>query len=128
MGGLQVRVALVLRVAVAIVHCGVDFLAVMPTHDGVRRAVAVVAAFVNVVAGVDDEIEVLIGDAAIGSEVTALEMIAAADAPAQAITAKNSSSPKLISIRPQIQRSHPYQARAALQPRAHGFQGSHDAP
>src|SRR3954462_14373800 len=85
MGGHQVGVHLVLGVAVAVVDDGEDLVALVAAHDRVRRPVAVVAAFIDVVAGVDDEVVVLLGGAAIGGEVAALIVVAADDAVADRI-------------------------------------------
>ena len=61
--GPQVGIHLVLRVAIAVVDERVDLVALMLPHER-RVAPAVVAPFVDVVAGVEDEVELLRGDAA----------------------------------------------------------------
>ena len=81
---MEVRIGLVLRVAVAIVHDRVDLLPVVLADDR-RVAPAVGASFVDVVAGVEDEVELLRGDSAERREVAGLEVVAAADREAQAI-------------------------------------------
>ena len=75
----QIRIGLVLRVAVAVVDERVDLLPLMLAHAaGVAAAVA--AALVDVVAGVEDEVELLLGDPAVRGEVAGLVVAAAADA------------------------------------------------
>ena len=80
----QVAVRFVQRVAVAIVDERVELVAVVLAEAAVVPA-AVGAPFVDVVAGVEDEIELLVRDAPEGGEVAVLVVLAAADREAQAI-------------------------------------------
>ena len=82
---LEVRVRLVLRVAVAVVDdaCRSPRPWCWRTTRGVAPAVG--APFVDVVAGVEDEVELLGGDAPVRGEVAGLVVAAAADREAQAI-------------------------------------------
>jgi hypothetical protein len=81
--GDQVAIGLVHRVAVPIVDERVDLRAVV-----LARAIelpAVGAAFVDVVPGVDDEVELLLRDAAVRREVVVLVVAAAAHAKAKPV-------------------------------------------
>ncbi len=80
----QIRIRFVLRVAVAIVDQRVDFLSqVLADVSGIAMGVA--AAFVDVIAGVEHEVELFLGQPAVAGEVAGFEMPAPAHAKAQAI-------------------------------------------
>ena len=80
----QIVIALVERVAVAIVAERVDFVAVVLAQAAIGPA-AVGSPFVDVVAGVEDEVELLLGDPPERGEVAVFVVLAAADGEAQAI-------------------------------------------
>ena len=75
---------LVLRVPIAVVDERVDLVALMLPHQR-RIPPAVVAPFVDVVAGVEHEVELLGGDPPVGGEIPRLVVAAAAHGEAQTI-------------------------------------------
>jgi hypothetical protein len=82
--GNQVAIRLVQRVSVPVIDDREDFLAVvLPNERGVAPAVGTI--LVDVVAGVEDEIETLVGDSAKGGEVSGLVVIAAANSETKAV-------------------------------------------
>ena len=85
---MEIGIRLVLRVAVAIVHDRVDLLPLMLPHRG-RRAPAVSPPLVDVVPGVEDEIELLFGDPAVRGEVPGLVVAAAADRESQTVDGRS---------------------------------------
>ena len=80
----QVAIGFVERIAVAVIDDGKDFLAVVLPYDR-RIPSAIGAIFVDVVAGVEHEVESLVGNAAERGEVARLVMVAAADRKAELI-------------------------------------------
>ncbi len=82
--GDEVGIRLVEAVAVAVVDQRIDLVAGVLAHAPLGPA-AVGAPLVDVVAGVDDEVELLLGDAPVGGEIAGLEVAAAADAEAQPV-------------------------------------------
>ena len=80
----QIAIGLVERVAVAIIHQRVDLVAVV-LADSPLVAAAVGAPFVDVVAGMEDEVEMLLRDPPERGEIAVLVVLAAADGEADPI-------------------------------------------
>ena len=81
---LRSGIHLVLRVPVAIVDERVNLVALMLPHER-RVPSAIVASFVNVVAGVEHEVELFRRDPLVGGEVAGLEVAATADGESETI-------------------------------------------
>ena len=80
---MQIGIELVQRVAIPVVDDRVDLVAVVLTYA--RGPAAVGAVLVDVVAGVEDEVESLVGEMAVPGEVAVFVVTAAADAEAELI-------------------------------------------